>query len=136
MNRNIIIGAVFFLLIVLVTLTVVLWPGHYYYISFDEAEKLDIGDKVYLKGLNIAEVGDIILDKSGKVKITINIKNNYKKVLTDKVAFLIRKDNFIMGRKCIEAVDLKGKQIPNKGYEYEGYNSWILWNAAILKSKF
>ena len=135
MKKNVIIGLVFVLLIISVTLIIVLLPGHYYYVIFKDAEKLNNGDKVYMKGLVIGEVDEIQLNKDGKIKVKIIIHGDYKKTLSENVAFLIRKDNFIMGRKCIEGADLKGKSIAKKGHEYDGYNYYMTWKAAILKSK-
>lgn len=70
----------------------------YYKVQFDDVDRLTAGNKVFIKGLEVGEVKDLIIDDEKKVLATIWIGRNIK--LTKGSTFTIHSTGF--GERHIE----------------------------------
>ncbi len=49
-----------------------------YKIKFDDVERLDEGDKIFIRGVQIGEVKDVTDDEDEKILVTISITKDIK----------------------------------------------------------
>ncbi len=91
--------------------------SEYYKVKFENVDRLASGDKVFINGLEVGQVKELILDDDKKILATIWIGQNIK--LTTGSTFTIHSDVF--GTKHIE-IDLSDKkELMNPGEIQEGY---------------
>ena len=134
MKVKIFIGLVFFSMLVAATVYFVLDPYAFLItVEFEDLQKVQNGDKVYMKGLEIGHIIQTSFDKKGIPFVKIKINQDYLTGLSSKMALIIKDDSWLTGRKCLECIDMKGKRPLKNGHVFKGYDSWMKWKATILK---
>lgn len=107
-KRGVIVGVFVFLALVIFVLGVMTLGGQKslfnkgatIYSYFDEVNGLATGNNVWFAGVKIGTVQDINFDKSGKVKVTMNIEKDYLYVIKKDSKAKVGSDGFI-GNKLV-----------------------------------
>ena len=104
---------IYFLLIGLISCS----NSNYYEVQFDNVDQLMIGDKVFIKGLEVGQVKKMRLDDDNKVLATLSIGQEVK--LTRGSTFTIHAD--LLGTKHIEINLADNLEPMDKDEVHKGY---------------
>jgi len=119
--------------IVLLILCVYAFSSFSFCVEFDDIKGLKVGDRVYLRGVDVGQVSDISMPVGSKVKTTLKIDKKYRKNLLSDADFFIRSDSFVLGKKCIQMhVNDESSPLIQKKQVFSGSRSWELY---LLKGK-
>ena len=91
--------------------------SNYYEVQFDNVDQLMIGDKVFIKGLEVGQVKKMRLDDDNKVLATLSIGQEVK--LTRGSTFTIHAD--LLGTKHIEINLADNLEPMDKDEVHKGY---------------
>ena len=78
-----------------------------YKIKFDRVERLEKGDKIFMRGVYAGEVKDLTVDKDEQTQVTISITNDIK--ITEGSKFILQSDFFGFQHVEIELTDINHK---------------------------
>ena len=90
---------------------------HLVMVIYDCAEGLKSGDRVYWENQVIGHVGSIETNSKGRTVVPLQIKNEFRRNVTDLSRFLIQADPNKPGNQSVKMVHLKGdgKPLPDGG---------------------
>jgi len=76
-------------------------PQLRYVVTFEDAAYLDIGDSIYLKGVDVGEVRDIDLTDQLTIRVTVQMRDRFRKFITRNLSHVVIFDKLLFGRKAI-----------------------------------
>lgn len=137
MSKNTFIGFAVLALIVIFVLFILgmnALSSFSFFVEFEDIKGLKVGDRVYLRGVDIGQVTDTNMSPSGKVKTTLRIDKKYTERLKSDSDFFIRNDSLLLGKKCIQ-MHINDEESPliQDGQVFQGSPAWKLYVPGILR---
>jgi ABC-type transporter Mla subunit MlaD len=80
-----------------------------YKIKFDHVERLEVGDKIFMRGVDVGKVVDLTEDKDKKALVTISITRDIK--VTEGSKFILQSDFFGFQHVEIELANINHELI-------------------------
>jgi ABC-type transporter Mla subunit MlaD len=75
-------------------------------VLYDQTRGLKPGDRVFCKGQNIGPVERIEVDPQGRYRVHLQIKQDFRNMVTEQSRFLIQGDPLSPGNRAVEMVQL------------------------------
>lgn len=136
MSKNAFFGLVVLVLVGIVVLFILgmyAFSSFAFSVEFKDIKGLKVGDRVYLRGVDIGQVSEISMPVGSGVRTTLKINRKYREHLKSDSNFFIKSDSFILGKKCI-TMHVHDESSPpiQKNQVFDGSHSWELY---LLKGK-